>query len=211
MATKLHLRKYEEPGMNSRLQAAPSLYSTKHNPTTHTEAEIGTFYNVKDDIHQSLPRSIRKHLDETFRLSGHFLMVREVGYKLTQQLKQRLSTPLQGDAPQLLTLEGSIGTGKSSVLYYACHFAREAGAILLATDAMEFMTEKRGSIRASTVHEGVYDQPPYTSEWMQELLKNEEPRLAMVCRPASLLPLDLMNHSIRLRQFLIGYVNAAEQ
>jgi Mitochondrial ribosomal death-associated protein 3 len=153
-----------------RLFLQPDLYLTedKNTPATHTEADIGQYYEVDEEMHARIPEHIRKVMENEYEVvSGRYMMVRESGFSLVNYLKffsgQIDLPPFTEVHPTLqkrvFLLTGMRQCGKTAALYYAAQHALQSKWLLLTTDMWSVIQDTPGLIVPSRRYEGLYDQP----------------------------------------------------
>ncbi|XP_022105860.1 28S ribosomal protein S29, mitochondrial-like [Acanthaster planci] len=161
-------------GPRSTPESAPDIFRTaEESPANHGMQHIGQYYTIpRKDVKTILPvgSSTRwEQMIDPFQEAA--IMVRQPAVEIINYLKQaNYEHP-----PVRYVLYGTRGSGKTMTLCHIIHYCHSQGWLIVHVPcANSWNVKGRFDYIDSVRHEGMYDQPAFSSEWLKHFRARNE-------------------------------------
>lgn len=147
--------------------------TNESNPLNHTSSHVGQFYSIPmKDVQTVFPIGYSARWHKLLRpLQEASIMVRKPAVEIMDYLSQTdYSNP-----PVKYVMYGRKGSGKTTCLNHLLHYCHNQGSLIVHIPcANSWNVNNKWDFLDSVSHEGMYDQPALSSDWLKHFRSRNE-------------------------------------
>ncbi|XP_072166747.1 small ribosomal subunit protein mS29-like [Diadema setosum] len=164
----------QDPALSAPPQGQREDFRTaESNPVNHNASHIGQFYTIpRKDVETLFPVGMSSRWLKLIRpFQEASLMVRKPAVEIIDHLRRTDFT----NPPVKYVLYGRKGSGKTVCLNHLLHFCHNQGYLIVhVPSANAWNVNNKWDFLDSVSHEGMYDQPALSTDWLKHFRSRNE-------------------------------------